>query len=402
MTDKYIIPREKTRQLEKILREQNVDALLILSREGSDDVLPFLIGDNSTHLCAAFFMKDRKHIMLTSKSDEKKYTQSSIFSEVAVYEKSLNELLTQALNRIAPKNLALNMSKNDPIADGLSYGLYLTLADIIGKERLNAIVLSSENIIRELRSVKTPGEIECLRRCIQITNDIYDEVFQKIMCGMSEKEIGELFIDGMKKRNVCNGLGKPFDYPIVCLVSAGLAHRGPGDIKSVPGDIVIMDFSVRSEGYVSDIARTAYFLKDGESEAPSEVQQAFQTAHNAITAVIEYISAGKRGWEVDATGRMVVEKAGYPTVRHSVGHPIGRQCHDSGTRLGPFKGEDDPSNRIIKVNEVYAIEPTIIQDRGLPCMLVEENVLISPMGTEILSRRQNSLYLIPPPDKREN
>ena len=28
-------------------------------------------------------------------------------------------------------------------------------------------------------------------------------------------------------------------------------------------------------------------------------------------------------------GRKVVEEGGYPTVRHSVGHPIGRRCHDS-------------------------------------------------------------------------
>lgn len=52
------------------------------------------------------------------------------------------------------------------------------------------------------------------------------------------------------------------------------------------------------------------------------------------------------------------------------------------------------SKGIIKEREVYAIEPTVIQDNGLPCMLVEENVVIRKSGAELLSKRQEQLYLI--------
>jgi Xaa-Pro aminopeptidase len=199
----------------------------------------------------------------------------------------------------------------------------------------------------------------------------------------------------MKKREVCNGLGEPYDYPIVCIVRAGLSHRGPGDTKTIPGDIVIMDFSVKSEGFISDIARTAYCLKKGETRPPVEVQHAFDTAYKAISAVIDFIGPEKKGYEVDKVGRDIIEAGGYPTVRHSVGHPIGRKCHDSGTLLGPRReGGSSAVHREIKENEVYAIEPTIIQDSGLPCMLVEENVVIRKAGAEVLSRRQKALYLI--------
>ena len=396
MEHKYSIPKEKIAQLESLLCEYDIDALLIVSREGSDQVLPFLIGEDSIHLAAAFFTKTGQHVMLCSPSDEKKYEESGIFSAIKVYEKSLGELLAKTLDEVSPKNLALNISKDDSGADGLSYGLYLLIQDLVGKERLAEIEVSSEMIIRELRSIKTTTEIERLRRAISITNDIFDEIFSsEIKCGMTEKEIADLFINGLKRHGVTSGIGGSYDYPIVCIVRAGLAHRGPGDTASIPGDIVIIDFSVRCEGYVSDIARTAYFLIEGESEPPEDVQHAFQTAYDAITAAIEFIAVGKRGWEVDAVGRKVIEDGGYPTIRHSVGHPIGTQCHDSGTRLGPFKGENESSNRPIKPFEVYAIEPTVIQDDGLPCMLVEENVLVLPHGKEILSRRQEELYLIP-------
>ncbi len=396
MFDKYQIPREKIRQLEALLARQDIDGLLLVSREAGDPILPFLIGDDTVHLGAAFFMRDGEHIMITSQSDEKKFLQSGIFSQVLTYSKSLEEVFVPVFERLAPRRLALNVSENDVIADGLTYGLYRMLEQMLGKERLSAVEVSGESLVRELCSVKSETEIAYLRASIQITNDIYDEVFDRVRCGMSEKEIGDLFVEGMKARDVCNGLGAPYDYPIVCIVREGLAHRSPGDARTRPGDILICDFSVKYRGYISDIARTAYFLAPGETEPPADIQHAFDTARGAITATIDFIGPGRQGWEVDAVGRKAVEDGGFPTVRHSVGHPIGRKCHDSGTALSPKR----PNNmaaccRPIGCGEVYAIEPTVIQDGGLPCMLVEENVVIRPQGAEVLSRRQDALYLIP-------
>jgi hypothetical protein len=48
----------------------------------------------------------------------------------------------------------------------------------------------------------------------------------------------------------------------------------------------------------------------------------------------------------------------------------------------------------VQAGELYAIEPTVIQDDGLPCMLVEENVLITETGAALLSRRQTGLVLV--------
>ena len=394
--DKYQIPKEKIKQLEALLAARDIDAMVVIARESSDQLLPFLIGSDSIHPCAAFFCRSGKHIMIASPSDEKKYMESGIFAEVIAYGSSLWEKFVQVLDRVNPNKIALSISEEDGNADGLTLGQYRQLEKAIGKERLAQLECSSEELSAELHSVKTSTEVECLRRCIQITTDIYDEVFSRIKRGMTEKQVGDLFVEGMKARNVINGLGGAYDYPIVCIVRAGLSHRSPGDTKVEHGDIIIMDFSVLSEGYISDIARTGYCLRPGETCPPPDVQHAFDTAFAAISATIDYIGVGKRGFEVDAVGRKVVEQGGFPTVRHSVGHPIGRTCHDSGTRLGRLKpGEDNRSvERPIQLSEVYAIEPTVIQDDGLPCMLVEENVVIRESGAEILSRRQTELYII--------
>lgn len=390
--DRYSIPREKIVQIEKILNEKDIDSMLILSREYSDTNLPFIVGDDAIHTAAAFINKNGKHIMITSVSDQKKFEESGIFDQVITYNVSVNEKLADEFNKMNIKKLALNISEEDNLCDGLTQGLYLMLQDSIGADKLKEIEVSSEEILQEIRSQKSDTEIEYLRESIKITQDIYDEVFSKVTCGMSEIEIAELFIEGLKKRNVVNGIGESYSYPIVCLVRAGLAHRNPGHTKSQEGDILIMDFSVRYMGYVSDIARTAYFLKKGEVKPPADIQHAFDTAYKAISDTINYIGEGKRGYEVDAVGRKTIEDGGFPTVRHSVGHQIGRECHESGTRLATKRPQ---SESFIRQREVYAIEPTVIQDDGLPCMLVEENVVIREHGAELLSRRQEHLYLIP-------
>ena len=395
LEERYSIPKEKIKQVENILHKKKIDSLLLFAREGSDANVPFLTGAETIHLAAIFINRNKKHIVITSESDMGKYKESGIFDEVIMYEASIKDDFLKVLKKLSPNKLALNISEEDNLCDGLTVGLYLILEDMIGKERLREIETSSEDILKEVRSIKTKTEIERIKKAVVITNDIYDEVFQKVQCGMTEKEISEIFIEEMKKRNVTSGIGDSYDPPIVCLVRAGLAHRKPGETKSESGDILIMDFSVKYKGYVSDIARTAYFLRKNETKPPEDVQKAFETAYNAITETINYISAGKKGFEVDAVGRKVIEDGGYPTVRHSVGHQIGKECHDGGTILGPKKKTKRPAvEGIIKPGELYAIEPTVIQDNNLPCMLVEENILVNNNSIEILSRRQKELYLI--------
>ena len=394
----YQVAQEKLSAASRLLREKQVDIWLILTREGSDPVMPLLVGARSVHEAAILVSPTGKHAVLCSQSDRGNYGGTGLFDDVIVYEKDFKASLKALLQQRSPKKLMLNFSQNDALSDGLTVGQYLLLEDILGKETLQACEMSSESILQQLRSLKSPTELENTKKAIQLTLDIYEEVFSQLHCGLTEKQIGEFFVEGMRSRGVSNGIGAAYDMPIVCLVRAGLAHRQPGDTPAIPGDLLIMDFSVKYEGYVSDIARTVYFLKPGETQAPAEIQHAFDTAFGAISAVIDFIGPGKAGWKVDAVGRRAVEAGGFPTIRHSVGHQIGRNCHDGGTILGPRRSYPRPDvETLVQPGELYAIEPTVIQDEGLPCMLVEENVLITEKGAQLLSKRQTELVLIPCP-----
>jgi len=396
MKQRYEVPREKAVQVSSLLDREDVDMLLVLTREGTDKAVPLLVGTRAIHLGAMIFRRSGRHTMITSKSDQGNFLETGVFSEVDVYGEDLSEPLKDLLHEEKPRRVAMNYSESDHLCDGLTLGLYTWFEDLMGAEWIEAHVVPSESILKDLRGIKTEAEIGRIEKAVQITCDIYDEVFEKVRCGMSEREIGAIFSEGMKKRGVVNGIEGGLAPPMVLIVRAGMAHRGPGDTKTVPGDLVVMDASVRFEGYCSDIARSMYFLKKGESRAPEEVQKAFDTVIRAINASMEALVPENCGWEVDAAGRAVIEAGGYPTVKHSVGHQVGMECHDGGTRLGPKKPGKKDVDRHIQLSEVYAVEPTVLQDKDKPSFIVEENVLVTDKGVRVLSRRQTELVLVPP------
>ncbi|MEG0019955.1 MAG: hypothetical protein RR728_05355, partial [Oscillospiraceae bacterium] len=71
--EKYIIPKEKLAQLEGMLTAQDIDTMLIISRERSDSIVPFLVGVDTVGETAIFLNKSGKHAVIASKADSGNY-----------------------------------------------------------------------------------------------------------------------------------------------------------------------------------------------------------------------------------------------------------------------------------------------------------------------------------------
>jgi Xaa-Pro aminopeptidase len=383
---------EKIGQLEEQLRIHGIDSLLVLSREDSDSVLPLLLPVHVVAQTAIWFRADGAHVVLTGSTDANMYREFGIF-EIIVCKDDFQTELARLFERLDPKSLALNISETDHLVDGLTVGQYQLLEDAVGADRLSRLERSSEPMVSHIRSIKTDYELQCIRTAVEKTCAIYDEVVDNIAVGMSETEIGDLFVEGMRRHHVVNAFGSPYSYPLVCIVRCGLAHREPNPNNVLkPNDILVCDFSVSHKGYCSDIARSFYVLGSGDGEVPHDVARAFETTVQAVSAVIDGIQVNMTGCEVDALGRVIIEEAGYPTIRHSVGHQLGMRVHDGGLVLGP--ASHPSSSGKVQVGQVFAIEPTVIQDDQLPSFIVEEDIVVHEGSVEILSRRQQSLYLI--------
>lgn len=388
----YETQKEKMNQAIHYLNEENIDAWIIYTSEGSDPCLPLITGVKTVGPGAFLFHRSGEKIAVTSSIDAQDVRESGLFDQVLTYSNSLKDEISNVIGGWKPEKIALNKSKYEHLADGLTAGRMLWLKSALN-EVFKGEYVSAEPFLTKLRSVKTGAEIQKIQSAIHLTHDIYEEVFQEIHAGMTEKEMGQLFVAAMESRGLVNGIDRTLSMPIV--MKDNIAHRGPSDRKVDKGDLVIFDFSIDYEGYVSDIARTVYFLKDDEKCAPPKIQKTFDAIHEAITLAANKMKPGVTGTEVDQVAREHLTKNGYPEIEHATGHQIGRDVHDGGALLGPrWERYGDAPYQPLESGNVFTIEPTVfLREEGIH-FIVEENVLVTDEGVDYLSRRQNELILI--------
>src|SRR6185436_7707163 len=161
-----------------------------------------------------------------------------------------------------------------------------------------------------LRGRKSSSEQARIRAACQATEEIFDRLTPRLRVGQTEQEIAGLIREDMRRM----GLAPAWDAEHCPAVftgpdSAG-AHAGPTDRPIEPGHIVNVDFGVRRNGYCSDLQRTWYLLKPGESAAPTPVQKGFDTILKSIRDAATAIRPGKQGAEIDDVARGVVTGAG--------------------------------------------------------------------------------------------
>lgn len=130
------------------LSDRGIDLLLILSREDSDPIASRMLQTHVVAETAFFFTADGKHIVLTGRTDVMAYEHFPFFSERIAVEESFDAELERLLARLAPRRIALNISEEDADFDGLRWGLYAKLADMVGPERLAEMEVSSEPILK--------------------------------------------------------------------------------------------------------------------------------------------------------------------------------------------------------------------------------------------------------------
>lgn len=387
------VNRQKMEQAVKYLKDLEIDLWLILTSEGSDPSIPLITGVGTVGIGAFLISNKGEKVAICSSIDAQDLEESGLFDRVVKYSHATGAepVIKETILSFNPKRIALNYSLEENLADGLTVGRYRWLLDLLG-DSYRGEFLSSESFLSLLRSIKTPLEIERIQKAVDITIEIYEEVFKRLKVGMTESEIGSMFVEELEKRNVVNGVDRRLSMPIV--MKERIAHRPPGNAVIEHGDLLIVDFSVEYEGYVSDIARTIYFLRPDEDEAPPQIRKVFQAIYDAISLAGEALSPGAVGYEVDQIARNHLLSKGLPEITHATGHQIGRDVHDGGTLLGPRweRYGKAPYGPVLE-GMVFTLEPTVFMDGGIH-FIIEENVVVTNDGPIYLSKRQENLIYI--------
>jgi Xaa-Pro aminopeptidase len=402
--DPHAIRRERIeRLLGECMAARGIDLWLVYTRESSRDPLGWDVGLDQVVARSAGLFSLRDGVLtrdaIVASYDTSPVEVSGIYQSVTPYRsEGITPHLEAAFARLAPRKVALDVSRDMPVADGLTHGMRLHLDEVLGP-RLGEVAVSSEPLVVTFRCRKLPGELEALERAVLLTQDALRRVLTAdVVRAGTTRELD--VADFLVRATEAGGAKLSF-----CHVMVGpcRGHSEPTERVIQAGDLLRIDFGVFVDGYTSDIQRTAYVLSSGESGPPEAVARLFETTLRANRAGIDALRPGARGRDVDAKARAVFVEAGYEEYPHAAGHPIGLEVHELGPTLGPPWKERYGSSvdHLIEPGMVFAVEPMAYPEipdcGGVVHLGLEEDVVVTPDGPRIIGTPQDELVLIPHP-----
>jgi Xaa-Pro aminopeptidase len=382
----HALVAEKHAQARSLLREQGIDCWLTFSREGSDLLLPYVMGgEELVGQAALMLFADGPSVAIVADYDASQV--QGLFDIVIPYSTGWIAPFQETLRDRNPARIAINYSEVEHAVDGLTYGLYLRLVRVLEPIGMADRLVSSHPVTELVRSLKTPSEIERLRRACEITMRIFDDFTGMLKPGITEQDGWEIFVEQMR----AYGVGPSWEAaycPSVHSNRRPAGHTPPGAAQMLAGEAVHVDFGVKYEGYAADLQRVWYLRRPGESGPPVDVQRAFDAMKDGIVLALDIIKPGMKGYEIDEPVRELVRQRGF-TYTHALGHQIGRLAHDGGVLMGPRNERyGDRTGGELRPGMVFTLEPCVA-NIGL-----EENLVITETGCELLVPAATEIILI--------
>ncbi len=398
--DHEAIRRERIRSLlPAILKDQKIDAWLIFTRENAEDPLLKVIGIDHIVARGAFLFAIEggkfKAIAIAASYDVDPIQKSGLYDEVLSYKsEGVKPHLRKVFDDLNPKTIAVNMSRDETIADGLTVGMRNYLEEAIGKHTKKFV--SSERLVVSLLGKKLPAEIAALEKAAIGTQRIIAEALtsERVTPGVTTEIALNDWMEARAKE-----LGFEVAFASI-VVGPQRGHSSPTDRVIQRGDVIRIDWGASYGGYCADIQRMAYVLKEGESTAPVWLQRLWEATLKANRAAVAALKPGATGNDVDKAGRGALVSAGYPEYPHGTGHAIGLKVHDVGPMLGP-DWRERYGDRVffpVEVGQVFAVEPLIymsVPEIGYEFHTgLEEDVVVESEGPRYFGTPQTKLIVI--------
>lgn len=221
-----------------------------------------------------------------------------------------------------------------------------------------------------LRAVKTPEEMQLIRRAVAISDEAFLQLLPHIRAGRKESELAAELEYNMRKL----GSTKP-SFETICASGkrSALPHGVASDKVVEEGDFITFDFGATYGGYCSDITRTVVVGK----AAPWQ-KEIYDIVLQANLLGEKTLKAGLTGIQVDGAVRDFIGSKGYgPNFGHSLGHGVGLDIHEKPV-LNRANGQPLPAGAVV------TIEPGIyLPDKG--GVRIEDTVLVTETGCERLT-----------------
>ena len=249
-------------------------------------------------------------------------------------------------------------------------------------------------------SLKSPREIEIMRRANVIVAEVLQELKQQVAPGATTLDLDAIAEEMTLKKGAIpafkgyNVAGRVYPRCLCASINDEIVHGIPSNRGLREGDIIGLDYGVIYEGFYGDSAITV-----GVGKVSEQAQRLMDVTEQSLYHGIEQLHEGKRLGDLGAVVQKIAEDAGFSVVRAFVGHGIGKKLHEEPPV--PNYGEPDRGLRL-KEGMVLAIEPmvnagsheveikedgwTAVTKDGSLAAHFEHSVAITKTGPFILSR----------------
>jgi len=250
--------------------------------------------------------------------------------------------------------------------------------------------------LKEAIILKSPDEIESMRRAGVVVAEVLEVLKGKVRPGATTLDLEKIAEEETRKRKASPAFKGYRGYPF-CLctsVNSEVVHGMPSKKVLKEGDIVSIDYGSFVEGFYGDAAVTVPVGRVSE-----EAARLVRVTEESLAKAVEAAREGNRLLDISSAVQSHVEPQGFSVVRDFVGHGIGRELHEPPQvpNFGvPGRGVK------LKAGMVLAIEPminsggwavkvledgwTAVTADGKLSAHFEHTVAITPDGPRVLTK----------------
>jgi Xaa-Pro aminopeptidase len=282
----------------------------------------------------------------------------------------------------------LNTNENDRKANLVSVRDYRYAQSMQQRYPLHQYKRSAK-ILKELRAIKAPLEIEVMQKAIDITDTTFRRLLQFIKPGVMEYEIeAEIFHSFLSQR----ATGAAYNCIIATGNNARILHYIENNRECTDGDLLLMDFGAEYGNYCADLTRTIPVNGKFTRRQKTVYNACLHLHHYAASILKPGISIVDYTEKVGDEATIIFQKIGLlrksdiknedkenrayrKYLYHGISHHLGIDVHDLGTRTEP-----------IKAGMVFTVEPGIYIEEEQMGIRIENNFWITKNGNKDLMK----------------
>jgi len=296
--------------LPQAMRENGIDMWITLMKEGNFDPLYLDLGEGYVSSIGLIIFTDvggeriERAVLGIDGYEIENCGAYDIFLPASDFKKFVSER--------NPKRIGVNMSERLGRADGLSRAGYDYLVKTLGPPYDTRLV-SADKLISDFLYHRVVSEIAVFAEAGRISKELAERALtnEVIVPGRTRLEdVAWWLQDQLEARRLESSFGLPSVY-----ITGPEGIEADSNTRIIrPGDLLMIDWGVGLMGFYTDMKRIAYVLKDGETEVPKGIQNAFDRAVGVREVVRRAIRPGRDGEETTAAINTALEAAGFAVM----------------------------------------------------------------------------------------